>query len=263
VIRGKPLAPGFGIGDRTGMVLAQICRAGGSHRAGVNQRRYATLQPFLPGQMRPGLSRNRRTCRRAFPGTRIAVARARTRSRIVSCAASGTQTAVNAPARCNLAGMTASRRPVSIRSPACTGRREGAAKCNHAPARQAGDRGRIRTDQPRGRTADGLPLAPVSPPACGRDRTAAEPAPVTDLCPAFGLPDRDRNPRLTAIRSDEHVMLLVASPAFSRRGSRPIRPTPPRQDPAPDTAEPVSSRQDRGGPSRPSVSVWPLSGLGG
>jgi len=57
-------------------------------------------------------------CWRALPATRIAVARARTRSRIASCAASGTQTAVSSPARCNFANITASRRSVFTRSPA-------------------------------------------------------------------------------------------------------------------------------------------------
>jgi hypothetical protein len=47
----------------------------------------------------------------------LAFDRARTRSRIASCAASEIQIAVNSPARCSFASITASRRSVLTRSP--------------------------------------------------------------------------------------------------------------------------------------------------
>jgi hypothetical protein len=61
-----------------------------------------------------------------FVAAHTAVPRARTRSRIASCAASGTQTAVNSPALCNLASIAASRRLVFTRSPGFFGINEGA-----------------------------------------------------------------------------------------------------------------------------------------
>jgi hypothetical protein len=61
---------------------------------------------------------------RSVPAGKLS--RARTRSRIASCRASGTQTAVSSPARCSLARLAASRRSVLTRSPARLGISEGA-----------------------------------------------------------------------------------------------------------------------------------------
>jgi hypothetical protein len=74
-------------------------------------------------EMLPGLGR--------YPE---AVARARTKSRIASCAASGTHTAVNSPARCSFANINASRRSVLTRSPALTGINEGATTMQSCPS---------------------------------------------------------------------------------------------------------------------------------
>jgi hypothetical protein len=48
-------------------------------------------------------------------------------------AASGSQTAVNSPARCSVAGITASRRSVFTRSPAVTGIKDGATTMQSCP----------------------------------------------------------------------------------------------------------------------------------
>ena len=62
-----------------------------------------------------------------------AVARARTRSRIASCAASGIQIGVSSPARCSLASISASRRSVLTRSPAFIGISDGATTTQSCP----------------------------------------------------------------------------------------------------------------------------------
>ena len=59
--------------------------------------------------------------------------RARTRSRIASCPASGTHTAVSSPARCSRARLAASRRSVLTRSPARFGISEGATTMRSCP----------------------------------------------------------------------------------------------------------------------------------
>ncbi len=61
-------------------------------------------------------------------------ARARTKSRIASCPASGIQMGVSSPARCSLASIMASRRSVFTRSPAFIGISDGATTTQSCPS---------------------------------------------------------------------------------------------------------------------------------
>lgn len=100
--------------------------------------------PLLPGIDAPMSQQKAWRCCRALPSTRIAVARALTKSRIASCAASGTHTAVSSPLRCSLASIAASRRSVFTRSPAFIGISEGPPRCSCAPVPSVVDAGHIR-----------------------------------------------------------------------------------------------------------------------
>ena len=72
-------------------------------------------------------------CWRAARTARTAARRARIRSRIASCAASGTQTAVSRPPRCKTARLAASRLSFFCRSPLLRGIIEGATTMQSSP----------------------------------------------------------------------------------------------------------------------------------
>src|SRR5271165_4525722 len=102
--------PAFRIGDGINVVLQHdlLRRVIKPHR---RQPASISLGPVPNAGIDPPVSQETPRCWRALDNTFIAVARARTKSRIASWAASGTQTPVSSPARCSLANITASRRP--------------------------------------------------------------------------------------------------------------------------------------------------------
>ena len=86
--------------------------AGCSKRCRSSQCRYVAPQVFLPGNTRPWRSIKDEIACRLRRRSATAASRERTRSRIASCAASGTHTAVSSPARSRRASCWASRRLV-------------------------------------------------------------------------------------------------------------------------------------------------------
>jgi hypothetical protein len=76
----------------------------------------------------------RTNCWRAVRTARTAARRVRIRSRIASCAVSGTQTAVSSPPRCNTARLAASRLSFFCRSPLLRGIIEGATTMQSLPS---------------------------------------------------------------------------------------------------------------------------------
>jgi len=143
-----------------------------------------------PGDRKPecGWRARRKAC--------AAASRAWIRSRIASCPASGTDTEVNSPARCNRAKLAASRRSVLMRSLARLGFSDGAITTQSCPSSDnltsdavAAPAGLVAKPQPRSVTAELARPAAPPPPACWRSghtpapRRVAHPRPPRPQCP--------------------------------------------------------------------------------
>src|SRR5579883_1333760 len=172
--------------------------------------------------MRPWRSRKPWRCWRALPSTRIAVARALTRSRMASCAASGTQTAVSSPARCSLASITASRRSVLTRSPAFIGISEGATTMQSCPSSRqlpmqaiTAGAGLVAKAQPSAALGQLLRQLGDLIGAIGDDPQ------VADFAAPHPFGHRNRNRRLVDIQPYENVILHQARSPCLRLGAGP------------------------------------------
>ena len=96
--------------------------------------KYFVPQAFKPGKILPCRNKKDRISCRLRVRSFTAASRARIRSRIASCAASGVQISVSSRARNNRASFSASRRFVLIRSPGLRGIKDGAMTAHSWPS---------------------------------------------------------------------------------------------------------------------------------
>src|SRR6202022_3391201 len=172
-------------------------------------------------------NRNPESCWRARRNACTASKRARTRSRIASCVASGTHTAVSSPARCSRARLAASRRSLLTRSPTRCGISDGATTTHCWPVRR-----QVTLDAAAARAAL---IAEPQPPPLGaklagqplqRCRRVRDPAVVSNLAPQAAFGYRHDDPVLVNIKPDiRDIFPHDRSPMHEAR-HRPIRRNP-------------------------------------
>ena len=125
---------------------------------------------------------------------------AATRSRIASWAGSGTQTAASSPARCSLARLIASRRPVLIPSPGLRGSMMEPRQRTHARPGSTAVEPHSRKGRPRSRTEARFQRATASPPSVyGRRRVRDLPI-LAHILLCARLRKRDRDLSLCTSR---------------------------------------------------------------